>query len=265
VDHPFRSLVILTFLPHVLGSLLNIPYNRLEIVEHLSGLQEQAFYNVVLVYNLVLYPASLYMLYRLAAPIFRVLRALGRWPPPLRSKVAAVRRQALDLPWWVAAISCIGWLPGGLVFPLGIDLVAGPLPASVYGHFLISFTISGLIAATYSFLGVQLAVLRGLYPRLWVDAVDLHPIIAEELGARWLPLSLFQFLAGMIPLAGAVLMVGVGPEISGYRTFRLLVTALIAMGTVGFGLANTATTILARSVAVFVGGERRPFDKNPLT
>src|SRR5207249_3500750 len=119
---------------------------------------------------------------------------------------------------------------GGLLFPFIIHYLSAPLPPAVFGHFLVSFTLSGLIALTYSFFGVQYLVIRVFYPRLWVDVQDVQDTIRSELGSVAGRLRVFQLLAGSIPLVGAVLMVGVGPETSGYRTFRLLVTALIVLG-----------------------------------
>ena len=69
--HPFLALMVLTFLPHVMGSLVNIPYNALRIVEYLTRPQQEAFAEVSLVYNVVVYPAFIWMVYRLVAPAFR--------------------------------------------------------------------------------------------------------------------------------------------------------------------------------------------------
>ena len=141
------------------------------------------------------------------------------------------------------------------MFPLCIDLMAGPIERPVYGHFLISFTISGLIALTGTFFGIQLMVLRVIYPQLWVDAQDLRKITVEELGQRRHYLSFFQVLAGIIPLTGAVLLV-MGPDTSQDRTFRVLVTALIAAGMLAFGLAIMVNNLLTQTMGVLLGTER---------
>ena len=164
-----------------------------------------------------------------------------------------MRRRALALPLWAAGLSCIGWLPGGIVFPLGIHLMnpaSSPVDLGVWVHFLISFTISGLIALTYSYFAAQLVVLRVLYPRFWVSPSGLREKIAQELSANRPRLWLFQLLAGVIPLAGAVLLVAVGPEVSGDRLFRILATALIFLGMAGFGLAVLANSFLTQTLAV---------------
>jgi serine/threonine protein kinase len=267
---PFAALMILAFLPHVLGSIVNVSYNAIEIMGSLGESQKAVFFNeLVPVYNLVLYPLCLWLCYRLVAPAFRVVRELERSGTVDSAQVADARRRLLALPLWVVGLSCLGWLPGAILFPAGIQLLAGSVSPTVFGHFLISFTISGLIALTYCFFGVELIVLRVLYPRLWLDAYDLRAISGRELNehrapfalsrklARFIPparlmspFALFQILAGLIPLAGAVLMVCVGGE-GGW--FRVLVTSLIVLGGLGFMLASWANTVLTKTVTVFVG------------
>jgi hypothetical protein len=171
---------------------------------------------------------------------------------PDRADAATVRRHALALPGWAIGLGCLGWLPGGVLFPLWLHVRTGPLPPEEFGHFLVSFTISGLIALTYSYFGVQYLVLRVFYPRLWSDAAELRRHAQAELADIPGRVRLFQLLAGMIPLAGAILMVVAGPD-ELTRTFRLLVTALIALGLVGFGVALTVSGRVLRIVALFTG------------
>ena len=77
-------------------------------------------------------------------------------------------------PVWTIGLACLGWLPGGLVFPAGIDLLAGPIEPIVYARFLVSFWLSGLVALTYSYFGVQYMTLRVFYPDLWIDGEDVR-------------------------------------------------------------------------------------------
>src|SRR5438045_3322682 len=81
--------------------------------------------------------------------------------------------------------------------------------AEVYRHFLLSFTISGLIALTYSVFAVQYVALRALYPRLWVDTGGLRHQARDELKNLPRRLTVLQLLAGVIPLSGAILMIAV--------------------------------------------------------
>jgi hypothetical protein len=251
-------LAALALLPHVLGSAVNIGYNALRIVRALTAAQQGVFAWSVLGYNLLMYPACLAILIGVTVPGWKALRALGRGQDVDAERVAAVRRGVLRWPLWAVAVSCLGWLPGGALFPLAIAVFAGPVCDEVVGHFAVSFTVSGLIALTYTFFGVQFLVLRVFYCRLWVDGQGLGPAARAEFGALGPRLRRFQLLAGLIPLVGALLMVGVGPEISGYRTFRLLVTALLVLGMAGFGVATVAHNVLSQTLAVLVRAQAPP-------
>jgi hypothetical protein len=250
-------------LPHLLGSLVNISYNALRIIDGLTVAQQEVFVRLVLGYNAVVYSACLLLLYRLAAPVWHTWRRLSRPGAVDRPQVDAARRRLLRLPAAVIGLSCLGWLPGGLLFPLGLHAWGGPVRPEAFAHFLISFTVSGLIALTYSLFAVQFVTTRVLYPRLWADPQGVRATARAELDGLDRRLWLFQLLAVLIPLAGAALMVGVGPEQftpSGYRTFRLLVAALLALGMTGLGVASTVSAALGQTLNVLAGG-RRPNDE----
>jgi serine/threonine protein kinase len=253
---PLLMLCVLTLLPHALGSLVNITYNGVRIVSALTPRQQAVFLYVLVGYNLLVYGLAVTMFFRVLLPIMRVWRRLSGPDPPAAAEVTTTRRQVLTLPLWVIVLSCLGWLPGGLLFPLAIHLFAEPLAPGVFGHFLVSFTVSGLVALTYSYFGVQFVALRLFYPRLWIDGRGVRQQAREELRTIERRLWLFQALAGLIPLAGAVLMVQVGPEefVAGnYQTFRVLVTALIALGMAGFGIALLVSNRLSQTLTALTG------------
>jgi hypothetical protein len=247
---PFALGCLLVLLPHILGSVVNIWYNALQIVDRLTAAQQAEFLQLVLTYNGVVYPICILTLLALVGQVRQVwLRLTGPEPPPV-PEIGTARRRALRLPWWIVGFSSVGWLSGGLLFPFVLDRSTGPLSDDVYRHFVISFTISGLIALTYSFFAVQYVVLRVLYPALWAGAGAAR----QELQGMGVRLAWFQLLAGMIPLAGAVLMVGIGEEgliPVADRSFRLLVTVLIALGMTGFGVALAVSRRLNDTVQAF--------------
>lgn len=250
----------------------------MHVVGSLAGTQQSVFARLVIAYNLAVYPACLAVLAWLVVPVVRVWRRLhepgsrrvgrvsevhhdptdgARGPiPPSEpsideSQVLVARRRMLTWPAWTVGLACAGWLPGGLVFPLGIHLFAGPVGAGVFGHFILSFTISGLIALTYSYFGVEFLVLRVLYPSLWVEAGSLRQAMAAELAGHGARLRWFQFSAGVIPLIAAVLLMAAAPDVSSAPGFRLLATALLFAGMAGFGLALLAGNLLSRTLAVY--------------
>ena len=256
LQYPVLMLFILGFLPHLLGSAVNITYNAICIVEDLSEAQHQAFREVVLVYNALVYPLCLWVLLRLAVPIFRTLNRLAGPQRIEPGEAAAQRRRAVAFPAVVIGLSCLGWLPGGVLFPLGIGLLAEPVDAAAYGHFLVSFTVSGMIATTYAYFTVQFLVLRVLYPQLWADPHAPRAQAQKELGPIDGRLRLFQVLAGLIPLSGAILMLGVGPEGRFPLSYRLLLAALIGLGMAGFSAALLVSNRLSRILSVLVGARQ---------
>ncbi len=245
---PFLVAAVLLPLPHILGSIVNITYNRLSL--DLSDAQKKWFPKVVVAYNLVVYPLGLFLFFRQVIPVLRTWRKLSQPGPVDPNEVAQARRLALSLPWWAAVLATLGWLPTGLVVPLALHLLTGT--EAPYAKFIFSCTISGLIAVTYSVIAVEFVVVRVLYPGLWLDARALRSTAHVELGREEGRSAFLQFLAVLIPVAGASLLLSVGPEqLTG--GFRLLVTGLLAVGMAGLGLTMLARSELRKTVAAVVG------------
>jgi serine/threonine protein kinase len=257
VRRPFLALLLIGILPQLAGSAVNIAYNWLEIVSKFETEElKRAFHHVAIGYNLAVYPLCIWLLIRQVLRIAAKWRRLEEGKKVLAADAARSRQRILLWPAWVVGLSALGWLPGGALFPLALHLLAGPISGQVYAHFLISFTLSGLIAMTYSYLGVQFVVLRALYPRFWADPQGASLAIKSELGDRGPRLGLFQMLAGVIPLAGAILMLVLESESLGQLGFRLLAVALIMLGMAGFGLAVAANKYLTRTLEVLLPGQR---------
>jgi hypothetical protein len=253
---PFLWLTVLALLPHFFGSAVNISYNGLLVV---TPDAREAFTRITLGFNLLIYPLCLWLLWRLLMPVVWGWRQVAGPTAPPGSQVTSFRRRVLQLPAGVAILSAVGWFPGGLLFPLALDYLAGPVGATVYAQFLFSFLIAGLVALTYSFLGVQFVVLRILYPRLWGDGQEWRERAGPELAPLAWRLWGLQLLAGVIPLTAAALLVGTGPDqLPGrnYHDFRLLVAGLIGLGTAGLVLAVSVSGFLSRTLVVLTRGER---------
>ena len=58
----------------------------------------------------------------------------------------------------------LGWLPGAIVFPLVLDLAAGPSGGRCTPHFAVSFTLAGLIGVVFSYLAIEYVAFRALPP-----------------------------------------------------------------------------------------------------
>ncbi len=267
VRYPFLVGLLLVLLPHLLATVVNIAYNDSRIVKHLSDEQQALFPVVTVLYNLVMYPFTLVMYLRQVVPVFRVWRKLASTEPIASLLVDAARRRALGVPRWGICLSANAWFLGGIVFPVALRFCApGTLKLDDTLHFAISFTLSGLIAMTYSVIAMEFIVLRVLYPGLWLDARNMRAVAQEELRPAGRRLVLWQFLAVIIPLIGAILMIQGSPDTVDpgyYRTFRLLVTGLLSLGMVGLGLTLLAAGILRDTIAVLISGTPTHSSRRP--
>lgn len=240
---PLLMLILAVLIPSLLGSGINISYNLLRIVDSLTADQKEVFNHMLLAYNLTIYPICVGLLAYRALPIFRRGQVEDR---------EVVRRRIVSLPVWIVALGALGWLPGAVVFPLGLHLAAGPLSATIFGHLVIDFLLSAMIAVTYSYFGAEAILLRVLYPRFLIDQPMPQRAARRELRRISLRIKIAQVVAAMIPLLAAILVVLIEPaEREG--EFRFLVTVLIALGMIGFCFSMTAVGVLQRTLQALTG------------
>lgn len=247
--HPIAALLIVALLPHLIGTVVNIVYNAGQI--SLRPDQERVFSSLVVWYNLTVYPICLFLGWGVLGPVVRLLSRRDELTALPAEELDQLRGRALNLGSWAILLALLGWLPGGIVFPLVLHVTTGWPGEEVYLHFLMSFTLSGLIAVVYSYLGAQYVILRALYPRLVHAELDPAQVRAE-LGqtVRWV--GWFQVLAALVPLTGAILLLTLGPgEMS--LVFRFLVVALILAGMVGLGIAVWVAHSLRELVTLLSG------------
>jgi eukaryotic-like serine/threonine-protein kinase len=248
---PFLWLILLTLLPQVVGSIVNISYNASQIVGELTAAQQKLFVRLVIGYNAVVYPAAIVLFLAALRPVWQCWRTLEDSAPVDERQVETARRRALRLPRWIAWLTAAGWFPGGFIFPLVIYALASPLDFHLNAHFVASFCLSGLVALAYSLAGVQLVVLRALYPRMWSDVRGLNETTRRELAPMASRLSWIESLAGSIPLVG-VLMIAVGGETE-HASFPLLVSGLILLGMFGWHFTGAVVRSLSQVVVVLTG------------
>jgi hypothetical protein len=183
---PFLWLAIFALVPQIISTLVNISYNSLQIgyrpveapllativkdynlrvgrrefldshrTDHsrLNLSQDEYFWTLIWKYNRVVYPIALVVAFLVLKPIYLAWKRLhgnGLIDP---AEVARARRAALQIPLWLLALAGLGWIPGGILFPTLINTYYGPLDPKVFIHFVMSFTLSGLIAIAYSMCG----------------------------------------------------------------------------------------------------------------
>jgi hypothetical protein len=144
-------------------------------------------------------------------------------------------------------------VPGGFIFPTVLTIASKSLALEHWVHLIISFTLSGLIAATYSMYFVQWITLCVTYPRLWYDRQGFRATAAAELRNVPKTLWLLQVMAGLIPSFAAILMFGMLSAGSDDPLFRFLVIGLMILGSAGFPLATYMTGLLAKAHAALIG------------
>ncbi|MEX2171971.1 MAG: serine/threonine-protein kinase [Pirellulales bacterium] len=260
---PFRWLAIFALVPQFIGSAVNISYNTLQVVTHLTAEQQTFFNQIVLGYNAIVYPFAVVVGFVVLTPLYRTWKRLHGSELIDPAEVALARRAMLRVPLWLLALGIIGWIPGGILFPTLIHLYRGPLDPSVFLHFATSFTLSGLIAIAYSLCGLQFLALRIMYPRMWVDATNFRPIAREELASTPWRLWLIDVLAGSIPSLAAVVLLLTGGDSMNFP-FRLMIICLLVAGTIGFFQVVMPTTRrLARVAGMITGGEEARLRKKP--
>jgi hypothetical protein len=253
--HPLIWVAVFCLLANIVSSIVNITYNQTQIVSELTAEQQRTFGRIVLAYNVPVYSTGLVVGAWILFPLIRAWRSVRNVRDRCESLDRA-RRLSLALPIAAAAICIIGWFPGGILFPVFLHLLSGPVPGYVFAHFLIDFTISGLIATTYSFLLVQCMVVCVYYPAFWSNTVDFRERAANELKTVAWWVRLFQFLAGMIPLIGAVMLLVVGPQNYSpeeYSRIRLLVIGLIVLGIIGFHMSVFIGRRISSALAKLTG------------
>jgi serine/threonine protein kinase len=250
---PFLWLVLLVVLPQIAGSMVNIAYNSNQIVDNLSDSQQQRFDQLVIAYNAFVYPLAVVLFVRAVYPVWRCWNALSGTAPSSDEEVEAARLQALRLPNWVAGLTALGWFPGGVLFPLVIHLFEPPLRLAIWGHFVASFWMSGLIALAYSLCGVRFIVLRVLYPAMWRNTRCFSTTTQSELAPVTRQLDRMQWLVVSIPLLAAMLMLILGDAADG--EFRLLVAGLIFLGMAGSIGASALVRELSQVVVTLTGAK----------
>lgn len=253
-EHPFIALAILGLFPHFLGSLVNIPYNLLRVVRPGGKERLDVFLDLANVYNLLVYPLCIGLSIWLVKPVFGwwVRRELPARDDPL----AWLRRRVLNFPRLAMGIALLGWLPGAIWFPWGLNHWAGELSWGEIFHLQTSVAISGLIALTYSALGVACLSICVLYPRLWIDPTNFRQLARTEVEPLRRLLRLIPFLAGAIPLAGACLAIFTSDEhLQGRELgwFKFLTIGLIVFGMIGFQRALKVSGLARQAVDAFAG------------
>jgi len=224
---PMLALVGLTVISQLVASAINITYNRMQIVSRLTAEQYASFMDCVSFYNSITYPLTL---------------VAGLWllkPLLTEHDDAQARTTALKVPLILMAAISIGWLPGAYLFPLMIDLTAGPLPEIIYWQFAGSFGLAWLISLTTSMSLSTFVLARSLYPKYWHGQAGLA---ASELRFAERLNRLLAFASALIPMSGVLLVVLLQQYAAADAdSFKILLLALLSFGLINLMLVQRLT------------------------
>jgi len=229
--HWFSCLLLGFVFPHILGTAINIPYNWLMIVSYLSKPSQEFFYNLCFYYNSVIYPVCLTTAFIHLAPIVRALKT-DELPP---QKKEALRARVLKLPNLILALSTFGWLPGGIIFPACLSVALGEKLFPMLYHFMLSFTLSWLVAMVFSFYYASVLTIGLMYSPF----LDVVPQPKEKARQELGPLvkSFFRLapLVWLTPLVGVFLMIWLnwGDSLSYPFLYKSLLSFLVVLGVFG--------------------------------
>lgn len=203
--HLFWIILIGGVAPHLVASWLQSEYNKIWI-----GTDASVFTNAFIAYNLVVYPACVgwlaWHLHRFARGYRQVV---AKQPVP-RSQLRRLRMRLLNLPRRFMIASAIGWFPGILLFPLLLQWFGESPTRGDWYHYSITFAIAGLIATSYSYAVVVYLVVCYGYRICWQTASRYRQRARYELSRIQTRIRKIAILAGVLPLAAAVLLLAVG-------------------------------------------------------
>jgi hypothetical protein len=255
--YPVLLAVALPSLPHVAGAALAVTYNALWLAAHPEAARwAPLFAALSLGYTAAALLFTCRAAWRLGGPLWRTWRS-PEGADADADTLAGRRAGALGIPRLALGLSCLGWLPGVVLVPATLAVLAGPRVAL---HLLPSYAVAALIALVYCVYAALFLTLRVGYPSMWGDARGMWPTARVELAKVGRLLGALQVLAGLIPLAaGAALLagrIGAGPDqpvTPWARVFPAVLLTLIVLGMIGSGLTVLIHARLQRTLAALTG------------
>ena len=206
--HPTLAFFLLAILSNAAGSAFSILYNESLIVGHyLDPVQQGAFWRTVQVYNLVGYPLCLVVLFRLLRPLARCRHALAADQVVPAHVLVRCQRLLVNLPFYQVCLNFAAWIPGAVVFPLGIGLLGnwtniGP----IWGQFAVSFLMSATITTVQTYFILEAFAFRFLYPTFFRHdrPADLPGVFRISFRQR---MMLYWAAVALVPLVALLIVV----------------------------------------------------------
>ena len=238
-NHPSAALLLIVIFSNLMGSWFNIAYNeRLVVRNQLTDAQRDVFWRVMVpVYNAVAYPIALGVVLLLMTRVAGCLRKLRAGEAPSAAEMEICRRRITRLPSYQVCLNLLAWLPGAVIFPLGICVLGGWDNAGyIWLQFAASFTISALLTTLQTFFLVESFLIAVLYPWFFRDArpAEARGTVRLSLVARVLLLWVAVAVAPLVALLAVAL------NFSVERSERFGELRELAVGVVIVGLPSSA-------------------------
>lgn len=225
--HPLPFLFLAALVPNLIGSVLNIGYNWLAVVEPLGEQAHDVFRNrQIMSLNIVTYSLGIGLCLAIGWSVLTGLWKLGRDEPLPAARWPVLRRQCLRLGERIAATTFGLWAALGTVVAYGLGDFLRP---TQFLHLSASHVLCGLTSATLSFFLIAFICVRAYYP--WLvrpgteTEADVNNII--DLGRKvWI----YFGLAVSVPFLSVILLVSIetplGPwaaplGLSGFASFAV--------------------------------------------
>jgi hypothetical protein len=226
-------MIVVSIFPNCLAAVFNFKYNWEAIVvpmQHRVQQAESLFQISAAIVNGVGFTLGLALFAYLARPVSLVLREVAHGGPGGLENLKPARDRCLKLGHFAALIGVVLWAMAGPVYPLMI----GTLELPDYVYFVASLALSGVIAATYPFLGVTWLCTHVLYlPLIQPGSTTAADETVLERVERWN--WRYLLLAGSLPMLAITL--GIVLNRSELAATYILLGALGLGGLGGFVLA----------------------------
>ncbi len=191
-----HSLLVVTLAPLlaiVIGALLNIWYNQMNIYQPLSdvGLLGR-FHATVLVYNVAVFGLLLFIWFTWLLFLRSVRNRIRAGQEVSSEELKRARAKTINIPWVIALLCSIGWLGCIPAFICSLSFAAETIDPQIISqintHLIISFLISGSICGTQAFFIAEICCLQYLYPEFFERGqhVQADGGVAGSLRVKWL-------------------------------------------------------------------------------
>lgn len=154
--------------PNVLASWYNIQLNQSLIIDRLAAADQQKFFTVGLINNLISFPLAAVLLIALSRRPLTVSFRLARGREYSARTLAKARRDTLLLGDWAVLVPFAMWVIAGVAWPLALAASGVSLPPGAFLHFFAAQLVCAAIALAYPFFPAMLFAVRVVYPQLLV-------------------------------------------------------------------------------------------------